>query len=205
MTTGIRLIVGLGNPGREYEATRHNAGFWWVDAVAAGRSASFKPEKKFHGEAARLTVNTCEVWLLKPETFMNLSGRAVGALANFYKITPDEILVVHDELDLPPGTVRLKKGGGHGGHNGLKDIIAQLGTQDFWRLRLGIGHPGDRDAVVNFVLNAPQRPEQELIDSAIDASLAGLPQLLSGDFQAAMIKLHTKPKSESAGRMGGAQ
>ena len=197
--------MGLGNPGREYEATRHNAGFWWVDAVAAGRSASFKPEKKFHGEAARLTVNTCEVWLLKPETFMNLSGRAVGALANFYKITPDEILVVHDELDLPPGTVRLKKGGGHGGHNGLKDIIAQLGTQDFWRLRLGIGHPGDRDAVVNFVLNAPQRPEQELIDSAIDASLAGLPQLLSGDFQAAMIKLHTKPKAESAGRMGGTQ
>jgi len=198
MTTGIRLIVGLGNPGREYEATRHNAGFWWVDAVASGKSASFKPEKKFHGLAARLAVNNREVWLLKPETFMNLSGRAVSALAGFYKITPDEILVVHDELDLPPGTVRLKKGGGHGGHNGLKDIIAQLGTPDFWRLRLGIGHPGDRNAVVNFVLNAPQRAEQELIDSAVDASLAGLPQLLSGDFPAAMIKLHTKPKSEGA-------
>jgi PTH1 family peptidyl-tRNA hydrolase len=205
MTTGIRLIVGLGNPGREYEATRHNAGFWWVDAVAAGKSASFKPEKKFHGLAARLAVNNREVWLLKPETFMNLSGRAVSALAGFYKITPDEILVVHDELDLPPGTVRLKKGGGHGGHNGLKDIIAQLGTPDFWRLRLGIGHPGDRNAVVNFVLNAPQRAEQELIDSAVDASLAGLPQLLSGDFPAAMIKLHTKPKPEGAGRMGGTQ
>ncbi|MHB9101576.1 MAG: aminoacyl-tRNA hydrolase [Sulfuricella sp.] len=198
MTTGIRLIVGLGNPGREYEATRHNAGFWWVDAVAAGKSASFKPEKKFHGLAARLAVNNREVWLLKPETFMNLSGRAVSALAGFYKIAPDEILVVHDELDLPPGAVRLKKGGGHGGHNGLKDLIAQLGTPDFWRLRLGIGHPGDRDAVVNFVLNAPQRGEQEMIDAAVVASLAALPQLLSGDFPAAMIKLHTKPKSEAS-------
>ncbi len=196
MTTGIRLIVGLGNPGREYEATRHNAGFWWLDALAAGKSASFKPEKKFHGLAARLTVNNSEVWLLKPETFMNVSGRSVSALAGFYKIAPDEILVVHDELDLPPGTVRLKKGGGHGGHNGLKDIIAQLGTPEFWRLRLGIGHPGNRDAVVNFVLNAPQRGEQALIDAAVDASLAALPQLLSGDFPAAMIKLHTKLKPE---------
>ena len=198
MTTGIRLIVGLGNPGREYEATRHNAGFWWVDAVAARKSVSFKPEKKFHGLAARLAVSNHEVWLLKPETFMNLSGRSVSALAGFYKIMPEEILVVHDELDLPPGTVRLKKGGGHGGHNGLKDIIAQLGTPDFWRLRLGIGHPGDRNAVVNFVLNVPQRAEQELIETAVDASLAGLPQLLSGDFPAAMLKLHTKPKQESA-------
>ncbi len=198
MTTGIRLIAGLGNPGREYDATRHNAGFWWVDAVAAGKSASFKPEKKFHGLAARIIVNDREVWLLKPETFMNLSGRAVSALAGFYKIAPDEILVVHDELDLPPGTVRLKKGGGHGGHNGLKDIIAQLGTPDFWRLRLGIGHPGDRDAVVNFVLNAPQRAERDLIDAAVDVSLAGVPQMLSGDFSAAMLKLHTKPKPERA-------
>lgn len=198
MTTGIRLIVGLGNPGREYESTRHNAGFWWVDAVAAGKSAGFKPEKKFHGLAARIMVNNREIWLLKPETFMNLSGRAISALAGFYKIAPDEILVVHDELDLPPGTVRLKKGGGHGGHNGLKDTIAQLGTPDFWRLRLGIGHPGDRDAVVNFVLNVPQRAEQALIDAAVDASLAALPQLLAGDFSAAMIKLHTKPKSEAS-------
>lgn len=191
---GIRLIVGLGNPGREYEATRHNAGFWWVDAVAAEKAATLKAEKKFHGLAARLTLNANELWLLEPDTFMNASGRSVGALAGFYKITPEEILVVHDELDLPPGTVRLKKGGGHGGHNGLKDIIAHLGTPEFWRLRLGIGHPGDRDAVVNFVLNAPQRAEQELIESAIEASRAALPQLLSGDFPAAMIKLHTKPK-----------
>ena len=198
MTAGIRLIAGLGNPGREYEVTRHNAGFWWLDAMAAAKSASFRPEKKFHGLAARIIVNDREVWLLKPETFMNLSGRAVSALAGFYKIAPDEILVVHDELDLPPGTVRLKKGGGHGGHNGLKDIIAQLGTPDFWRLRLGIGHPGDRDSVVNFVLNAPQRAERDLIDAAVGASLAGVPQLLSGDFSAAMLKLHTKPKLERA-------
>ncbi|MDD5240314.1 MAG: aminoacyl-tRNA hydrolase [Sulfuricella sp.] len=192
---GIRLIVGLGNPGRDYEATRHNAGFWWVDAVAAEKSAMLKPEKKFHGLAARLAINAGELWLLEPDTFMNASGRAVGALAGFYKITPEEILVVHDELDLPPGTVRLKQGGGHGGHNGLKDIIAHLGTPEFWRLRLGIGHPGDRNAVVNFVLNVPQRAEQELIESAIEASRVALPQLLSGDFPAAMLKLHTKPKA----------
>ena len=198
MTTGIRLIVGLGNPGREYEATRHNAGFWWVDAVAAKKSATLKPEKKFHGLAARVAEGAHEIWLLEPDTFMNASGRAVGALAGFYKIAPDEILVVHDELDLSPGTVRLKKGGGHGGHNGLKDIIAHLGTPEFWRLRLGIGHPGNRDAVVNFVLNAPQRGEQALIESAVDASLTALPQLLSGDFPAAMIKLHTKPKPEGS-------
>ncbi|MDD5329830.1 MAG: aminoacyl-tRNA hydrolase [Sulfuricella sp.] len=197
MTTGIRLIVGLGNPGREYADTRHNAGFWWVDAVAAEKSASLKPEKKFHGLAARLVSNAREVWLLEPDTFMNASGRAVGALAGFYKIMPEEILVVHDELDLPPGTVRLKKGGGHGGHNGLKDIVAHLGTPEFWRLRLGIGHPGHRDAVVNFVLNAPQRAERELIEEAIRGSLAALPQLLSGDFPAAMIKLHTREKPKS--------
>ena len=191
---GIRLIVGLGNPGREYEATRHNAGFWWVDAVAAGKAAALRPEKKFHGLAARVAVGSHELWLLEPDTFMNASGRAVSALANFYKIAPDEMLVVHDELDLPPGTLRLKKGGGHGGHNGLKDIVAHLGTPEFWRLRLGIGHPGNRDAVVNFVLNAPQRAEQELIENAIHDSLAALPQLLSGDFPAAMLKLHTKEK-----------
>ena len=191
---GIRLIVGLGNPGREYEATRHNAGFWWVDAVAAGKSAALRPEKKFHGLAARVAVGSHELWLLEPDTFMNASGRAVSALANFYKIAPDEMLVVHDELDLPPGTLRLKKGGGHGGHNGLKDIVAHLGTPEFWRLRLGIGHPGNRDAVVNFVLNAPQRAEQELIENAIHDGLAALPQLLSGDFPAAMLKLHTKEK-----------
>lgn len=188
----IRLVVGLGNPGREYEATRHNAGFWWVDRVAAEKRTVLNPEKKFHGLAARVSLPGHELWLLEPQTFMNRSGQAVGALANFYKITPPEILVVHDELDLPPGAARLKQGGGHGGHNGLKDIIAHLGGADFWRLRLGIGHPGERNEVVNYVLNAARREEQELIDAAIDKSLAVLPQLLAGDFPAAMMKLHTK-------------
>lgn len=188
----IRLIAGLGNPGREYEDTRHNAGFWWVDRAATAHRAALNPDKKFHGLAARINIAGHETWLLKPATFMNRSGQAVGALAAFYKITPEEILVIHDELDLPPGEVRLKKGGGHGGHNGLRDIIAHLGTPDFWRLRLGIGHPGDRSQVVDFVLHAAPRGEQELIDTAVDKSLPLLPQLLAGDFPAAMLKLHTK-------------
>ncbi|MFA7239639.1 MAG: aminoacyl-tRNA hydrolase [Sulfuricellaceae bacterium] len=188
----IRLIVGLGNPGREYEATRHNAGFWWVDKLAAGKGAALSPEKKFHGLAARLNLSGNELWLLEPQVFMNRSGQSVAALAHFYKIAPQEILVAHDELDIPPGTVRLKQGGGHGGHNGLKDIVAHLGAADFWRLRLGIGHPGNRDEVVNYVLNAPRREEQELIEATLDKSLAVLPQMLAGDMQAAMLKLHTK-------------
>ncbi|MBZ0104592.1 MAG: aminoacyl-tRNA hydrolase [Sulfuricella denitrificans] len=188
----VRLIVGLGNPGLEYEDTRHNAGFWWVDRLAAARGASPNMDKKFHGQSARFHLSGQEVWLLKPATFMNRSGQAVGALSSFYKITPEEILVIHDELDLPPGEARLKKGGGHGGHNGLRDIIAHLGTADFWRLRLGIGHPGDKSQVADFVLHPARREEQELIDAAIEKSLTVLPQLLSGDFPAAMLKLHTK-------------
>lgn len=191
----IRLIVGLGNPGREYEDTRHNAGFWWVDRVAAARGATLNPDKKFHGLAARIHVAGYEAWLLKPATFMNRSGQAVSALAAFYKITPEEILVIHDELDLPPGEARLKKSGGHGGHNGLRDIIAHLGTQDFWRLRLGIGHPGDKSQVADFVLHPARREEQELIDAAVDKSLPLLPQLLAGEFPAAMLKLHTRAPS----------
>jgi peptidyl-tRNA hydrolase, PTH1 family len=187
----IRLIVGLGNPGREYETTRHNAGFWWVDNLAAGKGVALAMEKKFHGLAARLSAAGREVWLLEPQTFMNRSGQGVAALAHFYKMAPEEILVVHDELDLPPGTARLKQGGGHGGHNGLKDIIAHLGTPNFWRLRLGIGHPGDREEVVNYVLNPPRREEQELIEAALEKGLAVVPQLLAGDIQAAMLKLHT--------------
>lgn len=189
---GIRLIVGLGNPGLEYEDTRHNAGFWWVERVAAARKAAFNAEKKFHGLAARAHLDGHETWLLKPQTFMNRSGQSVGALAGFYKITPEEILVVHDELDLAPGDARLKKGGGHGGHNGLKDIIAHLGTPDFWRLRIGIGHPGDRNQVADYVLHPARREEQDLIDAAVDRSLPLLPQILAGDFPAAMLKLHTK-------------
>ncbi len=195
--SGIRLIVGLGNPGREYEATRHNAGFWWVDCIAAGRGATLNLEKKFHGLAARAHHAGHEVWLLEPQTFMNRSGQAVAALAGFYKILPEEILVVHDELDLLPGDARLKKGGGHGGHNGLKDIIAHLGTPDFWRLRLGIGHPGDKSQVADFVLHPAGREEQARIDAAVDNSLPLLPQLLAGDFSAAMLKLHTKAPKQA--------
>ncbi|OGT17405.1 MAG: aminoacyl-tRNA hydrolase [Gallionellales bacterium RIFOXYB12_FULL_54_9] len=188
----IRLIVGLGNPGREYETTRHNVGFWWVDELAGSANFSFRTEAKFHGLAARAQLHGHEVALLKPQTFMNLSGRAVGALAQFYKILPSEILVVHDELDLQPGIARLKMGGGHGGHNGLKDIIAQLGTKDFWRLRLGIGHPGDRAEVVNFVLNDPRREERELIEEAMQHSLHVAPLIVEGKLDAAMLRLHTK-------------
>ena len=187
----IKLIVGLGNPGREYEATRHNAGFWWVDELAQKHSVNFKTETKFHGLVARANLNGHEVHLLKPQTFMNVSGRSVGALAQFYKIEPAQILVVHDELDLPPGTSKLKLGGGHGGHNGLKDIIAHLGTKEFWRLRLGIGHPGDRNEVVNFVLNAPRKEEQVLIDEAMRRAQEVAPLIIEGKLEAAMLKLHS--------------
>lgn len=189
--TPIKLFVGLGNPGGQYEATRHNAGFWWVDLVAASNNSPLKLDSKFLGLVGKLS-NSNDTWLLKPNTFMNASGKAVAALANYYKILPEQILVIHDELDLPAGTVKLKKAGGHGGHNGLKDIAAALGTPDFWRLRLGIGHPGDRNEVVNFVLKAPTKDEQSALDGAIDKSLTILPQLLSGDFEQAMLKLHSK-------------
>lgn len=191
-TSGIQLFVGLGNPGAEYEATRHNAGFWWVDQLAAETSTKLAVESKFLGIAGRLKSAGHEAWLLKPTTFMNASGRSVGALAKFYKIEPQAILVIHDELDLPPGGVKMKKGGGHGGHNGLKDIAAHLGTNDFWRLRLGIGHPGDRNAVVNYVLHPPLRDELPLIEANIDESTTLLPMLLTGSYEAAMLKLHTK-------------
>lgn len=195
--SGIRLIVGLGNPGPKYADTRHNVGFWWVDALAAEARAQLRPEARFHGLAARISRFSRELWLLEPQTYMNHSGRAVGALAGYYKIAPEEILVVHDELDLPPGTVRLKKGGGHGGHNGLKDIVAHLNTAEFWRLRLGIGHPGERSEVSNYVLNAPRREEQELIEHTVRESLRELPRMADGDFAAAMLKLHTKTKGET--------
>jgi PTH1 family peptidyl-tRNA hydrolase len=193
--SGIRLFVGLGNPGAEYEATRHNAGFWWIDELASTAGTRLASEAKFFGMAGRLKSGAHEAWLLQPMTFMNASGRAVAALARFYKIAPEEILVIHDELDLPPGQAKLKKGGGHGGHNGLKDIAAHLGTPDFWRLRLGIGHPGDKHAVVNFVLKPPMKEEAALIQDSIQHSAKLLPMLLEGGFEAAMLKLHTKPKA----------
>jgi len=189
--SAIRLIVGLGNPGREYETTRHNAGYWWLDELARLQNLSFKSEAKIHGLAARGQLHGHEMLLLKPQTFMNVSGRAVGALAQFYKIAPAEMLVVHDELDLPPGVARLKMGGGHGGHNGLKDIIAHLGSKDFWRLRLGIGHPGDRADVAGYVLNDPRREERELIDEAIQRALHVAPLIVEGKTEAAMLKLHS--------------
>lgn len=191
MSEPIKLIVGLGNPGREYEATRHNAGFWWVDELARKHNVNFKNESKFHGLVARATLHGHEVHLLKPQTFMNVSGRAVVALALFYKILPDQILVVHDELDLPPGSAKLKMGGGHGGHNGLRDIIAQLGTKEFWRMRIGIGHPGERSEVVNYVLNAPRKEEQILIEDAMQHAQEVAPLIIEGKLEAAMLKLHS--------------
>lgn len=186
-----RLVVGLGNPGGEYEDNRHNLGFWFVDRLASDLKVSLAPQGKFFGHVGRLG----DLWLLKPTTFMNRSGQAVVALARFYKIMPDEILVVHDELDLQPGVIRLKQGGGNGGHNGLKDIQAHLTTPDFWRLRLGIGHPGDRNEVVSYVLKAPRREEQELIDQAIERCLLAWNKLGAGDYEAAQRVLHPKGTS----------
>ena len=193
---GIKLFVGLGNLGDKYVATRHNAGFWWIDQLAASTNNKLVIDPKFFSAVGRFNDNklalTTDTWLIKPTTFMNASGKAVAAIAHYYKILPAQIMVIHDELDLPPETVKLKKGGGHGGHNGLKDITAALGTPDFWRLRLGIGHPGDRNEVVNFVLKAPLKDEQIAINQCIDKSLEIVPQLLNGDFEDAMLKLHTK-------------
>ncbi len=191
MSESIKLIVGLGNPGREYEATRHNAGFWWVDEFARTEGATFRSDNKFHGMVARASLRGHDVHLLKPQTFMNVSGRSVVALAMFYKILPDQILVVHDELDLSPGSAKLKLGGGHGGHNGLKDIIAHLGTKEFWRLRIGIGHPGERDQVVNYVLNAPRKEEQGLIEEALRRAQDVAPLIVEGKMETAMLKLHS--------------
>ena len=183
-----RLIVGLGNPGGEYEDNRHNVGFWFIDQLARQLQAPLTPQGKFFGRVARVG----DLWLLQPMTFMNLSGQAVAALARFYRISADETLVVHDDLDLPPGGIRLKRGGGNGGHNGLKDIQARLATSDFWRLRLGIGHPGERDAVVGYVLKAPRREEQELIERALERCLLAWPRFAAGDYAAAQQLLHIK-------------
>lgn len=188
---GIRLFVGLGNPGEKYTATRHNAGFWWIDLISQQTNSLLKPDAKMFGESAKVNLQS-DVWLLKPTTFMNASGKSVAAMANYYKIKPAEILVIHDELDLPAGTSKLKLGGGHGGHNGLRDIHSALGTPDYWRLRVGIGHPGDRNEVVNFVLKPPLKAEQDSIDESIYQSSKLLDLLLKGEFEQAMLKLHTK-------------
>ena len=192
MSSRIHLIVGLGNPGAQYEQTRHNAGFWFVEAVARRLGGNFKSEGKFHGEVCRLHLGSEELWLLKPMTFMNKSGQAISALSRFYKIAPNAILVAHDELDLPPGDIRLKLGGGHGGHNGLRDTIAQLGTRDFQRLRIGIGHPGHSSQVTGFVLGKAPANEQQQIETALDCALDVLELAVSGEMQKAMNQLHSK-------------
>lgn len=189
----IKLLVGLGNPGPEYEHTRHNAGFWWVDAAARRLGVRLAADRAFFGLAGRAAHAEGAVWLLEPQTFMNLSGKAVAALARFYKIAPQELLVVHDELDLPPGQMKLKFGGGHAGHNGLRDIHAQLGSPDYWRLRLGIGHPGIKAEVANYVLRKPPAAEREAIEQSIDTSVAQLDLLVAGRMEQAMMKLHAKP------------
>lgn len=191
----IRLVVGLGNPGSEYAETRHNAGFWFCERLASELGATFSSESRFHGRVAN--ARSAGVWLLMPQTFMNRSGQAVGSLARFHRITPAEILVIHDELDIPPGQLRLKFGGGLGGHNGLKDITAHLGTQDYWRLRIGIGHPGNRNEVVNYVLKPPRREERAEIDSSLDRALALWPIMQRGDWNAAMQRANAKPLAKA--------
>lgn len=187
----VSLIVGLGNPGSEYEHTRHNAGFWFLDELARKQNISFKSEKKFYGDVARYKHAGGDVWLLKPKTFMNLSGQAVQALAHFYKINLDEILVVHDELDLSVDTARLKKSGGHGGHNGLRDITSKMGGNNFLRLRIGIGHPGDKNQVTNHVLKKASTDDQISIERNIERALNVLPLVIEGEVQKAMNELHT--------------
>ncbi len=191
MHPALRLVVGLGNPGAEYAETRHNAGFWFCEQLARQLGVGLARESRFQGFAAFARGEN--LWLLEPQTFMNRSGQSVRALAQFYRILPAEMLVVHDELDLPPGQMRLKFGGGLGGHNGLKDISAHLGTQDYWRLRVGIGHPGDRNEVINYVLKPPRREEREEIDAALDRALLAWPLLAKAEFNAATQRINSKP------------
>lgn len=187
----IKLFVGLGNPGPDYEATRHNAGFWWIDALARELKVNLVPERSYYGLAGRTSVNGQSVWLLQPQTFMNLSGKSVASLARFFKIQPEEILVVHDELDLLPGQVKLKRGGSHAGHNGLRDIHAQLGSPDYWRLRIGIGHPGEKSEVANWVLKKPAPDQRTLIEDSIAHSLKAHTAMLAGEMDKATLLVHT--------------
>jgi PTH1 family peptidyl-tRNA hydrolase len=189
----IRLLVGLGNPGPEYAETRHNAGFWWIDAAATVLGARLSPDRSYFGWVGRVAAPGGSLFLLQPMTFMNLSGKSVAALGRFFKITPEEMLVVHDELDLQPGQVKMKQGGGVAGHNGLRDIQAQLGTADFWRLRLGIGHPGVKSEVADYVLRKPPAEQREAIVKAIEQTLPALDLLIAGDMARAMMQVHAKP------------
>ncbi|MDP2132042.1 MAG: aminoacyl-tRNA hydrolase, partial [Sulfuritalea sp.] len=193
MQAPLRLIVGLGNPGTEYAETRHNAGFWLCERLARELGTSFARESRYHGFVAKARLEGGDLWLLMPQTFMNRSGQAVRALTQFFRIEAAEMLVLHDELDLPPGQMRLKFGGGLGGHNGLKDITAHLGTQDYWRLRIGIGHPGDRNEVVDYVLKPPRKEERSEIDAALDRAILAWPTLARGDFGAATQRINSRP------------
>ena len=190
MTSDIRLIAGLGNPGAGYAQTRHNAGFWFADRLAAVFGGQFRSESRYHGEVAQLDIAGNRLWVIKPDTFMNRSGLAVQALAAFYKLAPQQVLVAHDELDLPAGTVRLKRGGGHGGHNGLRDLHRCLGA-DYARLRIGIGHPGTKDQVLDYVLGRPSRADDGAIRDAVDDGLRALETVLRDGWDAAMKQLHT--------------
>ena len=195
----LQAVIGLGNPGPEYTETRHNAGFWWVDALAHRAGVTLRPDARLQGDVGRLTVAGTSIWLFKPRTYMNHSGQAVSAFTGYYRLDPAALLIVHDELDLPPGTVRLKQGGGHGGHNGLRDIIARLGT-DFLRLRIGIGHPGHRDQVIDYVLHRPSQTERQQIDQAMERAQAIFPDLVAGRVAWAMQHLNTPaPGEPSAG------
>jgi PTH1 family peptidyl-tRNA hydrolase len=189
----IRLFVGLGNPGPEYEDTRHNAGFWWIDSLARQLNVNLVADRSYHGFVARANLPSGPVWLLQPQTYMNLSGKSVAALAKFFKIMPNEILVAHDELDLLPGQVKLKCGGGHAGHNGLRDIHAQLGSPDYWRLRLGIGHPGIKTEVAAYVLRKPPQSERQAIDKCIDQALGAANAFIAGDMPKATLLVHAQP------------
>ena len=187
----IKLFVGLGNPGPEYQGTRHNAGFWWIDAVARELKVSLAWERSYQALTARTSSQGHPLWLLKPQTFMNLSGKSVAALARFFKVAPEEILVAHDELDIVPGHVKLKFGGGHAGHNGLRDIHEQLGSSDYWRLRIGIGHPGVKADVVNWVLKKPSAEQRIAIEDGVARALKAVPHFLTGDMQTATMLVHT--------------
>jgi PTH1 family peptidyl-tRNA hydrolase len=189
----IQLIVGLGNPGPDYSATRHNVGQWFLESLAKQNSANFKVESKYKAQVAKVFIAGKEVRLVIPTTYMNESGQAIAPIANFFKILPQQILVVHDELDLPPGTVRLKKGGGHGGHNGLRDTISKLGNnKEFMRLRIGVGHPGDKSKVTSYVLKKPSADDLISIENSIDKALSVIEKVISGELQAAMTELHTE-------------
>jgi PTH1 family peptidyl-tRNA hydrolase len=198
---GIRLIVGLGNPGRDYEGTRHNAGFCFVERLAAAHGGHFHLEAKFFGELCRVHVHGQDLRLLKPTTFMNHSGRSIAAVARYFDIPVGRVLLAYDELDLPPGQLKLKCGGGHAGHNGMRDTLAQLGNQDFWRLRIGIGHPGSKEQVIGYVLSRPSQADQALIEQGCEQGLSVLDDIVTGRFQRAMNHLHrraaTKAEKES--------